>query len=201
MVNMGIRELLAACLVMTVDSVFYKGFEISPPNPGVIDRNFRFENFPTFIQKEANFNAFCKHLPTLLTAMSRADADVWVKNFCLRTGEQAACNSYYSANAREQLRVNAQIEYYENQFNYTAEYRKYVDKVLAVRKDLCLSVEEECFITNGMKWLLSYQQRDAMHLVTENCRQSNPVSPDFKAKSCYPPVKGPPQPTYESLHS
>ncbi|CAD5207050.1 unnamed protein product [Bursaphelenchus okinawaensis] len=179
-------------MVASVGGVTFNGVDIGNPNGQLIDRSFRIVELSKFLKNKAHFNKFCNHLPTLLTKMSRADAEAWMKDFCRKTGEKAACKTYYSQNAHKQKVVDATVAWFKKARKYTAAEDYYINRVMAVRKDRCLSVEEECYVTNGIKQLTTSKQRHTMKLTTELCFQHRKAHPNFAKKSCYGVGKGSP---------
>ncbi|CAD5211499.1 unnamed protein product [Bursaphelenchus xylophilus] len=179
---------ILASFVPKIDAVVYKGIQIPDLGSGIIDRSYRFENFPALIKNEDNFKEWCNFMPHFFNDMSRADAEKWARNFCRDYGEQDACNTYFSdENNRIQL-VNATIEYYEGNLGYTADQKKTMSELQEIRATKCLSIAEECYVSNGFKFTLTSAERDQMRLTTEDCWHRRPVQLNFAKKTCYEPL-------------
>ncbi|CAD5212048.1 unnamed protein product [Bursaphelenchus xylophilus] len=157
---------------------------------GVPDRSFRYGPFHKRIQNESNFNEFCRNYPKLLSEMSRSAADEWVRSFCKRAGEQAACDAYYKLNAVREQVVAATIADFSRKNKWTAEDIALMKRVQVYRNDMCLSVEEECLITNGLKETLTNDQRHRIWPNREDCDfKAKHLVPNFKIRSCFGPAK------------
>ncbi|CAD5211501.1 unnamed protein product [Bursaphelenchus xylophilus] len=189
--------------ILGVSAVTYKGVQIPDIGNGIVDRSYRFENFPALIKSEQNFNEFCQNLPKIFNQMSRADAQKYVIKFCALHGEADACNTYFADEAKKQKEVEATVEYYENFFNYTDDLRRNMEEIQRIRRDQCISIAEECYITQGLKYTLSSDERHKMHLTFENCKQRLPLKPNFAQKTCYdvPDNQVAKLPTFQQLTS
>ncbi|CAD5207053.1 unnamed protein product [Bursaphelenchus okinawaensis] len=171
--------------VAAVGAVQYKGYTIPTDKTGIIDRSYRFENFPKFIKNEDNFHYFCKNVYNLQNGMSRHDAENWVKNFCCKRNEKEACKKYFALEHKRQGLINATLAYYHGKAKMRKLAKSIIEDVQLVRGDKCLSIAEECYITNGMKSLILHYDRHIVKTVTENCRHRAEVKPYWKKKTCY----------------